>query len=87
MAVTDAEHKVIEPCSLENCDSFAGDSVEHKITWKGNSRIGGDSETGLYWRRLCFVLRDAELFSFRLAGAEQTDFAFARDKGRAELRE
>ena len=87
VAVTDPEHKVIEPCSLENCDPFIADSLDHKVTWKGKSHIAGQAETGLYWRRLHFVLNDAELFSLRFAGAEQSDFSFARDKGRAELRE
>jgi len=51
---------VIEPCTMDNCDPFTGDSVEHTVTWKGNPEIPVRR-----WRRLRFRLEGAELFSFR----------------------
>lgn len=54
-------------CTKENCDSFAGDSTSHIVTWQGNPAIPSGRDGRLYWRKIRFFLRDAELFSFRFA--------------------
>ena len=60
---------------LADCDIFTGDSVDHVVTWKGNptARV---SETNLWhspsapYRILRFIMRDAELYSFRLTSRQ-----------------
>lgn len=54
---------------LDDCDAFTGDAVRHVMTWKGDSSArqhqAGSTRQSPY-RILRFVMRDAELFSFRL---------------------
>ena len=49
--------------SRADCDRFAGDSVRHKVTWAGRSRI---SELP-FAVKLRFHMRDADLYSFQIA--------------------
>ena len=61
-AVLDGNNQPIGGCSLESCDVFTDDSTNHDITWGGDPSIPGNGE----WRKLHFLLRDAEIFSFRI---------------------
>ena len=56
---------------LADCDVFTGDSVCHEMTWQGDPTAlvpGGDYDARIY-RRLRFVMRNAELYSFRMEQA------------------
>ena len=57
--------KVLGECTIDNSDAFTDDSVEHTMTWKGDPTIPAGRGQELYWRKLKFQLRNAELFSFR----------------------
>lgn len=45
------------------CDRFAGDAVDHAVTWQGRPAINGI----VGYTRLRFHMRHAELYSFRVA--------------------
>ena len=47
----------------DDCDRFTGDAVDHVVTWQGRSAVN----TVLGYTRLCFYLRDAQIYSFRVA--------------------
>lgn len=54
---------------LNECDVFSGDVVCHEVKWQGDPTVrmpGGDYDARTY-RRLRFVMRNAELYSFRMA--------------------
>jgi hypothetical protein len=66
--------EVIGECTKQNSDPFTGNSVAHTVTWQGNPTIPAGRGHGLYWRKIRFYLRDAELFSFRFSDPlEDTD--------------
>ena len=69
--VLDANNNPIQGFEKQNCDVFDGDSVTHTVTWKGQSRIPYEGDD-LFWRRLRFFLRDAEIFSFRLTSPDES---------------
>ena len=60
-AVTDLEGRCLGSCTREQCDAFAGDSVDHVLSWNGERTI----PAGGTFRRVILYLRDAEVFSFR----------------------
>ena len=62
--VLDLNGRPIDNCSLAACNPFMGDSTCHTVTWGKNQSI----PTAGQWRKIHFQLRDAEIFSFRLAG-------------------
>ena len=67
--VADRHDRVLDPCSRDACDPFAGDSVQHVVSWAGNPHVpksAGDGD----WRVLRFFLRDADLYSFTFLPAE-----------------
>ena len=68
--VADKYDDPIEPCTLERCDPFTGDSTAHVVTWEGSPDVPAGHEERRLWRKLRFFLRNAELFSFRFEGAE-----------------
>ena len=72
--------KVLGECSRDNCDPFTGDGVEHTITWNGNSAIPAGRGQDLYWRKLKFTIRDAELFSFRFADLAEDASPYKTEK-------
>ena len=72
--VRDNFDNVLAPCAAESCDPFTGDSVAHTMTWKGDPTIPVKD-----WRRLEFVLDDAELFSFRFAESVEDTHVQAPD--------
>lgn len=52
----------VEGFDLEDCVELLGDDLERVVRWKDGRELGGLAGTPL---RLRFVLRDADLFSFR----------------------
>jgi hypothetical protein len=71
--VVDRHDEIVPSCSKDHCDRFGGDSVKHTVTWKGKPLIGhAPDERGRQVCKLRFFLRDAELFSFRFEGIEQS---------------
>jgi hypothetical protein len=63
--IVDTHDQVLGDCSKQRCDAFAGDSVAHEVTWAGRAAFRPQGDSQLV--RVRFYLRDAELFSFRLA--------------------
>jgi len=62
--ILDETEKSIEGYSLDDCDEFFGDSVEHTVTWNGEkdvSKLGGQPI------RLRIVLHDADVYSFQFS--------------------
>ena len=57
------DNQPLKDRALDACDVFGGDATAHRVSWKGDPSVSGAGE----WRKLSFFLRDAELFSFRLA--------------------
>ncbi len=55
----------VEGFSLEECVGALGDDLERVVRWQGGREVGSLAGTPV---RLRFVLRDAELFSFRFRG-------------------
>lgn len=48
--------------SLEECPVIVGDAIEHVVRWKGNPKLGALAGQPV---RLRFVMKEADLFSFR----------------------
>ena len=76
----DIHDQVLPGCSRDDCDVFTGDAIEHTVTWRGDSHVpidvpslGGEVYTHrLPHRRLRFILRDAQFYSFRLEASTGT---------------
>ena len=83
--VADRYDDVIAPCSRDACDPFTGDSVSHTVTWNGDPAVPAGKTERLYWRKLRFFLKDAELFSCRFAGeADREAHTTQQGTGKAE---
>ena len=68
-AVGDSTGNAMPGNSVGDCDAFTGDSVRHVVTWRGDptARLPETQWAGRPpHRTLRFVLRNAELYSFRL---------------------
>jgi hypothetical protein len=50
------------------------------VTWKGNPAIPAGRGQELYWRKLKFHLRDAELFSFRFLDSVEDEDPYKTEK-------
>ncbi|MHC4617572.1 MAG: LamG domain-containing protein [Planctomycetota bacterium] len=55
---------------VNDCDPVQGDSVEHVVTWDGNSNVGGPSGNTV---RLRFELQNAKLYSFQFRRCADLD--------------
>ena len=68
----DEAGSVIPGYSAEDCDPFRGDAVAHVMRWNGRAELRGRAGPGAAevprFRRIRFLLREAELYSFRLPG-------------------
>ena len=60
--IQDADGRPIEGFSLDDCDELFGDSLDEVVTWHDNPNINRVAGRPV---RLRFVVRDADLFSFR----------------------
>ena len=67
--VVDAFGRMIPGFERESCDVFAGDSVAHVVSWKGQTQIPSEGN-GPFGRRLHFYLKDSEIFSFHFARSD-----------------
>ncbi len=73
----DVHDRVLPGRTRDDCDVFTGDAIEHTVTWRGDPRLPVDAppdagevySNRLPHRRLRFILRDAALYSFQIAGA------------------
>jgi hypothetical protein len=73
--ILDVHDAVLRGFSRQECDEFAGDSVRHTMSWKGNTAIPvGSTVRADYpkaeverFRKVRFYLSDAELYSFEFA--------------------
>lgn len=61
VAVLDSDRNPLPGRTDEQCDAFTGDACAHRVTWGGASSLGTPGK----WRQLLFMIRDAEIFSFR----------------------
>ena len=63
---------VIPSYAADDCEPFHGDAVEHVLRWNGRAELRGPAGPGAgevpRFRRVRFLLREAELYSFRLSG-------------------
>jgi hypothetical protein len=66
VAIEDAAGEPLEGFRLADCPAIRGDAIEHTVAWKGGTSVGRLAGRPV---RLRFELRDADLFSFRFAGA------------------
>ena len=72
--VRDVRDRVLPGRGLDDCDLFTGDSVRHAVRWRGeaNLPLPHDADSGTVYtrfiphRRLRFVMRNAELYSFAI---------------------
>ena len=72
--VRDATDLVLPGRALSDSDTFTGDSVRHTVTWQGDADLPlpQDADSGTVYtrfiphRRLRFVMRNAELYSFTI---------------------
>ncbi|HEY8505532.1 MAG TPA: hypothetical protein VIL46_13190 [Gemmataceae bacterium] len=62
--VRDADDRPIDGFTLEQCNEVYGDSVERKVSWSGGKDLGALAGKPV---RLRFVMKDADLYSFRFA--------------------
>ena len=60
--------------AVGDCDAFTGDATAHTVTWRGDATLHmpdtpapGGAKGPTPYRRLRFVMRDAQLYSFRVA--------------------
>jgi len=60
--VRDEAGRAVEGFALSDCPAIFGDAVEQTVRWKGGSDVSGLAGRTV---RLRFVLRDADLYSFR----------------------
>jgi hypothetical protein len=89
--IVDVEDNPIDYCTKENCDPLTSDSVNYKVTWKGNQAIPNKRDIGYYPDtnsfdvgrspdgnavKLRFYIKGAELFSFQF-----TDLLAVSEKG------
>jgi hypothetical protein len=61
VAVLDTDRTPLPGRSDEQCDAFTGDACAHRVTWGGQPSLGTPGK----WRQLLFMIRNAEIFSFR----------------------
>ncbi len=76
--MADVREQVLPGRVGDECDVFTGDAIAHVVTWGGDSHLPMPSPTsaGTVYasrpehRRLRFIMRDAELYSFQIVDSE-----------------
>ncbi len=63
--IQDGDGNPLTGFELQDCTDQFGDSIDHVVTWKGGSDVSRLAGKPI---RLRFVLRDADLYSFRFSG-------------------
>lgn len=58
----DEQGKPIEGYTFVDCDEIVGDEIQRTVTWRGSSSLGDLAGKTV---RLSFMLKDADLYSFR----------------------
>ena len=60
--ILDAERRPVPGFNLKKCDALTGDKIDQLVTWDGSENIGSGLAQPVHLR---FVLRNADLFSFK----------------------
>lgn len=63
VAVLDSEHNVLPGRGFDNCEPFTGDSTCHVVRWTGSDDFGLERDPTAF-RKLAFLMYDAEIFAF-----------------------
>lgn len=74
------DDRTIGSCKIEDSDAFEGDSTSHLMTWQDDPEIPAGRGQELYWRKVRFHIRNAELFSFRFSDAVEDMDPFKTEK-------
>ena len=64
VGILDLDRNPLPGRDPDQSDPFTGDAAAHAVTWGGAGDLGRPGQ----WRQLLFMIRDAELFSFRCVG-------------------
>jgi catechol 2,3-dioxygenase-like lactoylglutathione lyase family enzyme len=64
----DTDGQPVEGFALDNCDEIYGDSLAREVTWNGNGDVSALAGRTI---RLRFVLRDADVYSFRFGERQE----------------
>ena len=78
--VLNRDEQILGSCNLESADPFESDSTDHTMTWNGDPTIPAGRGQDLYWRKLRFYLRNAELHSFRFTHSIEDPDPFKTEK-------
>lgn len=63
VAVYDAEEQPMPGRGFDDCVPFTGDAIRHTLAWQNGDDFGGRRGPREY-RKLAFLMKDAEIFSF-----------------------
>jgi hypothetical protein len=78
--VLNRDDRTIGSCKMEASDAFEGDSTSHLMTWQDDPEIPAGRGQDLYWRKVRFHIRNAELFSFHFSDAVKDTDPFKTEK-------
>ena len=76
VAVTDEDGAALPGRGWDDCDVFSGDAVRHRVTWRSDPSLPMPAEqeslpSATPYRRLKFLMRNADLYSFRVVSNEK----------------
>jgi len=78
--VLNRDDQILGECTKDNSDPFTGDSADHTMTWNNDATIPAGRGQDLYWRKLKFYLKDAELYSFHFTHLIEDSDPFKTEK-------
>ena len=78
--VLNRDGQILGSCNVDRSDAFEADSTDHTMTWNGDPSIPAGRGQNLYWRKLRFYLRNAELYSFRFTNSVEDPDPFKTEK-------
>jgi hypothetical protein len=67
VAVLDSEHRTLPGRDFADCLPFTGDAISHTVRWQDGDDFGGERGP-IDYRKLAFLLDEAELFAFAFEG-------------------